>query len=61
MIEDIEELRVESQLHVLGYREPLRQIEVVPHKIRAAQSIASEIPELVDEEEILSRGFLPTP
>jgi hypothetical protein len=46
MIEDIEELRVETKLHVLGSWEPLREIKVVPYKTRAAQCIASETSEL---------------
>ena len=43
MIEDVEELHIEAQFHVLADREPLREVEVVPHEIGTAQRIASEI------------------
>ncbi len=33
MVEDIEELCVEAQLHVFGHREPFRQIKVAPHEV----------------------------
>ena len=46
MIEDVKELRIKAQLHVLADWEPLREVEVVPHEIGAAQRIASEISEL---------------
>ena len=46
MVEDIEELRIEAHLYVLGYWEPLREIEVAPYEIWTAQSIAREISKL---------------
>ena len=46
MVEDIEELRVDSQLHALGHRKPFREIEVTPDEIGTAQGVAAEISEL---------------
>ena len=46
VIEDIEELAVDAQLHALGQREPLRQVEIAPGEIGAAQRVAAEIAEL---------------
>ena len=46
MVEDIEKLCIETQLHVFSHREPFGEIEVVPHEARTPQSIATEIPEL---------------
>lgn len=46
MVDDIEKLRIEAQPQVLSHGEPFRQIEVIPHKIRATQCVASEISKL---------------
>src|SRR5208337_2045336 len=46
MVEDIEELCIETHLHVFTHREPFRQIKIVPHEARTPQGIATEIPEL---------------
>ena len=46
VIEKVEKLGVEPQLHLLGERKPLGQVEIAPHEVRAAQSIATEISEL---------------
>src|ERR1017187_4733032 len=46
MVEDIEELTLEPQLHALGQRKPFCQVEVAPEEIGTAQSIAPEISEL---------------
>src|SRR5208282_2597477 len=46
MVEDIEELCIQTHLHVFTHREPFRQIKIVPHEARTPQGIATEIPEL---------------
>jgi len=46
MVEDVEQLRVESQLHTLVERKPFGDVEVAPEEVGAAQSIAAEISEL---------------
>ena len=46
MVEDVEELSVESQLHPLAQRKPLGDVEVAPEEVGAAQSVAAEISEL---------------
>src|SRR5271170_261579 len=46
MVEDIEELRIQTHLHVFSHREPFRQIKVVPHEAGTPQGVATEIPEL---------------
>ncbi len=46
MVEDVEELRVEAQLHVLGQGKPFREVEVAPDEIGAAQGVAAEVSEL---------------
>lgn len=46
MVEDIEELCIETHLHVFSHREPFRQIKVVPHEAGTPQGISAEIPEL---------------
>src|SRR5216684_3264955 len=46
MIKHVEELRVESQLHVLRHGEPLRCVKVAPEEVRTAESIAGQIPKL---------------
>ena len=46
MVEDVEELRFEPQLHALGQRKPFRQVEVAPEEIRPAQRVAAEVAEL---------------
>ena len=46
VIEDIEELRLQPELHVLGQREPFGQIEITPDKIGTAQRVAAEVSEL---------------
>jgi len=46
MVEYIEKLSVESQLHALGHGKPLREVEVAPEELRTAQSVATQIPKL---------------
>ncbi len=46
MVEYIEELDVEPQLHVLGQGKPLREVEVTPRKIGTAQRVTPEVSEL---------------
>lgn len=46
VIEHIEELDVEAQLHALGESEPLGDVEIAPGEIGAAQGIAAESAEL---------------
>ena len=46
MVEDIEELCIQTHLHVFSHREPFRQIKVVPHEAGTPQGIATEISEL---------------
>jgi hypothetical protein len=46
MVEDIEELSFQVQLHLLSQREPFGQTEVVPEEIGATQGIAAEVSEL---------------
>ena len=46
MVEDVEELGLYPELHTLGYRKPLRQIEVIPRKIGTTQGVATEVSEL---------------
>ena len=45
-VEYIEELDVESHLHTLGQRKPLREVEVTPRKMGTPQRIAAKVPEL---------------
>ena len=56
MVEDIEELRVEAHLHVLAYREPLGEIEVVPDKSGAAQCVPGEVTELAVLRTVAARA-----
>ena len=42
MVEDIKELTLESQLHMLGQGKPFCQVEVTPEEIGTAQCIAAE-------------------
>src|ERR1019366_9083027 len=46
VIEHVEELTVDAQLHALRQLKPLGQIQVAPEEIRAAQCIPAEIAEL---------------
>src|SRR5260370_16216055 len=46
MVEYIEELDVETHLHTLGQRKPLREVEVTPDEVGTAQRVAAEVPEL---------------
>src|SRR5208337_2033018 len=46
MVEDIKELTLKPQLHMLGQGKPFCQVEVAPEKIRTAQGIAAEVSEL---------------
>ena len=46
MVEYIEELSVEPQLHALRHGKPLREIEIAPDKIGAPQRVAAKVPEL---------------
>ena len=46
MVEDIEELTLDAQVHMLGQGKHLRQIEITPNKIRTSQSIAPQGSEL---------------
>ncbi len=46
VIEHIEELAVDAQLHAFGQREPLGEIEIAPEEIGPAQRIAAQIAEL---------------
>ena len=42
VVEDVEELGFEAQFHVLAEREELRQVEIAPHKVGAAEGVASQ-------------------
>src|ERR1700689_4547543 len=42
MVENIEELPFHPQLHAFAEREPFREIEVAPKKVRSAQRIPAE-------------------
>jgi hypothetical protein len=42
MVEDVKELALKSQLHMLRQREPFCQVEVAPEEIGTAQGIAAE-------------------
>jgi len=46
MIENIKELPLKSQLHVLAKGEPFCQVEVAPEEIRTTQGITAEVSEL---------------
>ena len=46
MVEDIKELTLKPQLHMLGQGKPFCQVEVAPEEIGTAQSIAAEVSEL---------------
>src|SRR5271169_4318702 len=46
MVEDVKELTLNPQLHMLGQVKPFCQVEVTPGEIGTAQGIASEISEL---------------
>ena len=46
MVEHIEELDVEAQLHALGESEPLCEVEIAPREFWAAQRVAAESAEL---------------
>jgi len=46
MVENIEELHLKPQLHMLAQGKPLGQVEVAPQKIRTTQGIAAEVSEL---------------
>jgi hypothetical protein len=46
MVEDIEELTLKPQLHMLGQGKPFCQVEVAPEEIGTAQGIAAEVSEL---------------
>src|ERR1035438_445874 len=46
MVEDVEELGIESQLHSLGQRKPFGDVKIAPEKVGAAQCIATEVSEL---------------
>jgi hypothetical protein len=46
MVENIEELGFYSELHTLGHRKPLREIEVIPEEIGTAEGIPTEVSEL---------------
>ena len=46
MVEDVEELRFEPQLHAFAQGKPFRKIKIAPEEIRTAQSVAAERSEL---------------
>ncbi len=46
MVEDVEELSLQSQFHMLGQRKRLCEIEVVPEEVRTAQGVAAEVSKL---------------
>src|SRR5580692_9565909 len=46
MVEYVEKLRVEPQLHAFRHRKPLREVEVAPEELRAAQGVAAQISKL---------------
>jgi hypothetical protein len=46
MVEDIKELTLKPQLHMLGQGEPFCQVEVTPEEIGTAQGITAEVSEL---------------
>ena len=46
MIEQIEELTFDAQLHVFGQLEPLGEIQIAPDEIGAAQRVSAEVAEL---------------
>src|SRR5260370_743316 len=46
MVENIEKLTVDAELHSLMQSKPLRQIQIVPVEIGTAQGVAAQIAEL---------------
>ena len=54
MVEDVEELRIDAQLHVLAHLEPLRQIQIAPDEVRPSESVAPKIAELAGLRAIAS-------
>ena len=46
VVEDIEELGLYSEFHMLGYRKAFREIEIVPKEIGTPKGIATEVSEL---------------
>ena len=46
MIEEVEKLAVDAQLHVFAQREPASEVEIGPDEIGAAQGVAAEVAEL---------------
>ena|ERR1700693_1565174 len=46
MVEDIEELSVETQFYTLGYGKPFRQIKIAPGKVGTTERVAAEVAEL---------------
>src|SRR5208282_1479221 len=46
MVEDIKELPLKAQLHMLAQGKPFCQVEVAPQEIRATQGITAEVSEL---------------
>src|SRR5579864_280215 len=46
MVEDVEKLRVKSQLCMLTYGKPLGDVKIAPKEVGAAQSVARESSEL---------------
>ena len=54
MVEDVEELCVESQLYPLAQGKPLGDVKVAPEEVGAAQSIAVEVAELAGLRRVAS-------
>ena len=46
MIEDIEELRFQAQLHMFPDLKPLGKVEIAPGEVRTAQGVATQVAEL---------------
>ena len=46
MVEDIKELTLKSQFHMLAQGEPFCQVEVAPEEIGTTQGITAEVTEL---------------
>ena len=56
MIEDVEELPVDAQLHALGQLEPLGEVQIAPDEIGTAQRVAAEIAELAVLRTVAARA-----
>src|ERR1700733_14897241 len=56
VVEDVEELRIDAELHVVSDREPLSQIEIAPPEVRPPESVAPQIAELAGFRAVASHA-----